>query len=356
MPGRSLAVGVVYGERRFEITMINIGLVGAGAWGKHLLRNFANLPGSRLKRVCDLSEKVRSTVKATYPDVDVVSDFRKIITDPEIDAVVIATTPETHFELSTLALQAGKDVFVEKPLVLKVDDGAALVELAERQHKLLMVGHIMVYHPAVLMLKGLIDSGELGDIHYLYGARLNLGKVREIENALWSFAPHDISIVLFLLDKEPVSVTAVAQAYLQKSKSIEDVSFMTMLFEGGEMANIHVSWLDPNKVRKLTVVGSKKMVVFDDTEASEKVRIYDKGVDRNRDYQTYGEYLSLRTGDIIIPKIDSSEPLRSECLHFIECVESRTRPRSDGAEGLKVLKILAAAQRSIEQGGVPQKV
>lgn len=336
--------------------MINVGLVGAGAWGKHLLRNFANLPGSCLKKVCDLSEKVRSTVTATYPDIQVVSDFKKIITDPEIDAVVIATTPETHFELSALALRAGKDVFVEKPLVLKVDDGAALVELAERQQRLLMVGHIMVYHPAVLMLKGLIDSGELGDVYYLYSARLNLGKVREVENALWSFAPHDISIVLFLLGKEPVSVTAVGQAYLQKSKSIEDVSFMTMLFKDGEMANIHVSWLDPNKVRKLTVVGSKKMVVFDDTEASEKVRIYDKGVDKNRDYQTYGEYLSLRTGDIIIPKIDSSEPLRSECLHFIECVENRTRPRSDGAEGLKVLKILAAAQKSIEQAGAPQKI
>jgi len=336
--------------------MVNVGLVGAGAWGKHLLRNFASIPGSRLSKVCDLSDRVRSAVAAAYPDVAVESEFREIVSDSEIDAVVIATTPETHYELSTMALKAGKDVFVEKPLVLKVDEGTELVKLAERQKRLLMVGHIMVYHPAVLKLKDLIDSGELGNIHYLYGARLNLGKVREIENALWSFAPHDISIVLFLLGKEPVSVTAVARAYLQKSENIEDVSFMTMLFENGEMANIHVSWLDPNKVRKLTVVGSKKMVVFDDTEASEKVRIYDKGVDRNTDYQTYGEYLSLRTGDIVIPKVDSSEPLRNECLHFIECVEKRTRPRSDGAEGLKVLKILAAAQKSIEQGGAPQKI
>jgi len=336
--------------------MVNIGLVGAGAWGKHLLRNFAGLPGSRVKTVCDLSDKVRSFVKSTYPDIAITTEYEDLISDPEIDAIVIATTPETHYKLASMALKSGKDTFVEKPLVLKVEDGEDLVTLAERQRKLLMVGHIMVYHPAVLKLKEMIDSGELGDIYYLYGARLNLGKVREIENALWSFAPHDISIVLFLLGKEPVSVTAVGCPYLQKSKGVEDVSFMTMLFGEGEMANIHVSWLDPNKVRKLTVVGSKKMVVFDDTEASEKIRIYDKGVDMNHDYQTYGEYLSLRTGDIVIPKVNSSEPLRSECLHFIECVEKRNHPRSDGAEGLKVSRILAAAQKSMDSGGVPEKI
>jgi len=336
--------------------MINIGLIGAGAWGKHLLRNFANLPTCTVKTVCDVSEKVRAYVSSTYPDIEVVSEFDKIVADPKIDAVVIATTPETHFDLSTRALEAGKDVFVEKPLVLEVSEGRKLVELAAKTGKLVMVGHIMVYHPAILKLKDLIDSGDLGEIFYLYSARLNLGKVRDIENALWSFAPHDISVALFLLNKEPVSVTAVAQSYLQNEKGIEDVSFMTMLFKEGEMVNIHVSWLDPNKVRKLTVVGSKKMVVLDDTEASEKIRIYDKGVDKGLDYQTYGEYLSLRTGDIIIPKVDSSEPLRSECLHFIDCVEKRNRPRSDGAEGLKVLKILAAAQESIDGGGVPVKL
>ncbi|MBU1319805.1 MAG: Gfo/Idh/MocA family oxidoreductase [candidate division Zixibacteria bacterium] len=336
--------------------MTNIGLIGAGAWGKHLLRNFANLPTCNVKIVCDVSEKVRAYVSNTYPDIEVVSEFDKIVADPSIDAVVIATTPVTHFDLSRRALEAGKDVFVEKPLVLEVSEGRKLVELAEKTGKLVMVGHIMVYHPAILKLKELIDSGELGEIFYLYSARLNLGKVRDIENALWSFAPHDISVALFLLNKEPVSVTAVARSYLQKEKGIEDVSFMTMLFKEGEMANIHVSWLDPNKVRKLTVVGSKKMVVLDDTEASEKIRIYDKGVDKGLDYQTYGEYLSLRTGDIIIPKVDSSEPLRSECLHFIDCVEKRNRPRSDGAEGLKVLKILAAAQKSIDDGGVPVKL
>ena len=334
--------------------MVTVGLVGAGAWGKQLVRNFASLPGCRLKKVCDASSAARSAVSSNFPEIEVVSDFGEVVSDSEIDAVIVATTPDTHFALSAASIEAGKDVFVEKPLVLKVDDGRKLVDLADERKRLLMVGHIMVYHPAVLMLKRLIESGELGDIHYLYSARLNLGKVRDIENALWSFAPHDISIILFLLEKEPVSVTAVGRAYLQKAKAIEDVSFMTMLFRDGEMASVHVSWLDPNKVRSLTVVGSKKMVVFDDTRPSEKIRIYDAGVDRNTDYQTYGEYLSLRTGDILIPKVDSSEPLRNECLHFIECVKKRTRPRSDGAEGLKVLRILAAAQRSMERGGVPE--
>jgi len=336
--------------------MINIGMVGAGAWGRHLLRNFANLPGCRVKTVCDLSEKVRSTAEATYPGVRAIDDFEAITSDPEINAVVIATTPETHYKLVAAALRSGKDVYVEKPLVLKISDGEELIELAKKNQRILMVGHIMVYHPAILHLKKIIDSGELGEIYYIYAARLNLGKVREIENALWSFAPHDISIALFLLGQEPVSVTSVGQSYLQRSKGIQDVSFMTMLFADGKMANVHVSWLDPNKVRKLTVVGSKKMAVLDDASASEKLRIYDKGVEVATDFQTYGEFLSLRTGDIVIPKVDSSEPLRSECLHFIKCVEDRTKPRSDGVEGLKVLKILAAAQESMENGGVPARI
>jgi len=335
---------------------ITVGVVGVGGWGKHLLRNFANLPGCRVKIACDASDRTRKSIESQYPDIAVTADFDAIVSDPEVQAVVIATPPVTHYELASKAIEAGKDVLVEKPFVLDVEDGKRLVKLAESRDRVLMVGHIMVYHSAVEKVKEIVDSGELGDVYYLYAARLNLGKVREIENALWSFAPHDISIALYLLEQEPVTVTAVGMAYLQKKIGIEDVSFMTMSFANGQMANVHVSWLDPNKVRKLTVVGSKKMVVLDDTEASEKVRIYDKGVDRNSDYQTYGEYLTLRTGDIVIPKVKSTEPLKSECLHYIECVRNRKQPRSDGREGLKVLKILAAAQKSIELGGSPQSI
>jgi len=228
------------------------------------------------------------------------------------------------------------------------------VELAQREGNVLMVGHIMEYHPAALKLKELIDSGELGKIYYLYSTRVNLGKVREIENALWSFAPHDVSIILYLLDEEPVRVTANGMAYLREG--IEDVAFSTLYFADGMLAHIHVSWLDPHKIRKVTVVGQKKMAVFDDMESAEKIRIYDKGVDTHKDYASYGEYLSLRHGDILIPKLDLVEPLKAECAHFLQCVENRSTPKSDGRDGLRVLRVLAAAQRSLENGGTPIEI
>ncbi|HEX9916645.1 MAG TPA: Gfo/Idh/MocA family oxidoreductase [candidate division Zixibacteria bacterium] len=334
--------------------MIKTGLIGIGAWGKNLLRNFYGLPNCELVICCDQDEKQLERTQKSYPGMKVTTDPQEVISSNQIQAVVIATPPVSHFDLAKRSILAGKDVFVEKPLVLDVKQGEELVNLAEKNNRILMVGHIMEYHPASLALKKYIDSGELGKIYYLYATRVNLGKVRDIENALWSFAPHDISLIIFLLGQSPSSVTATGESYLQKS--IEDVAFMTMHFNDGTMAHIHVSWLDPHKDRKLTVVGSKKMAVFDDTESSEKIWIYDKGVDAKSDYDTYGEYLSLRSGDILIPRIDSSEPLKSECQHFIECVEKRTKPRSDGEDGLRVLRVLDAAQRSLGQGGVPVKI
>lgn len=336
--------------------MIKIGLLGCGAWGKNLLRNFANLPGCVLLSCCDENPKQIERLSPSYPGVKFTQDPKEIIENPNLNAVVISTPPASHFELSRAAILADKDVFVEKPLVLEVKEGEELVKLAEEKKKILMVGHIMEYHAATLKLKDYIDRGELGKILYLYSTRVNLGKVRDIENALWSFAPHDISMILFLLEKEPVSVTATGECYLQKDKGIEDVAFMTIHFADGVMAHIHVSWLDPHKDRKLTVVGSKKMAVFDDTQSAEKIWIYDKGVDTHLDYNTYGEYLSLRFGDILIPKIETAEPLRSECQHFIQCVEKRKTPRSDGRDGLRVLKILDAGQRSLKMGGSPVEI
>jgi predicted dehydrogenase len=336
--------------------MIKIGLLGCGAWGKNLLRNFANLPGCVLVSCCDENPKQIERISPNYPEVKFTQDHKEIIENPNLDAVVISTPPASHFELSRAAILADKDVFVEKPLVLEVKEGEELVRLSEEKKKILMVGHIMEYHAATLKLKEYIAKGELGKILYLYSTRVNLGKVRDIENALWSFAPHDISMILFLLEKEPVSVTATGECYLQKDKGIEDVAFMTIHFADGVMAHIHVSWLDPHKDRKLTVVGSKKMAVFDDTQSAEKIWIYDKGVDTRLDYNTYGEYLSLRFGDILIPKIETTEPLRSECQHFIQCVEKRKTPRSDGRDGLRVLKILDAGQRSLKMGGSPVEI
>lgn len=336
--------------------MIKIGLIGCGAWGKNLLRNFANLPGCALLTCCDESTKQIERLCPSYPGIKFTQDHKEIIENPNLDAVVISTPPAAHFELSRAAILADKDVFVEKPLVLDVKEGEELVRLAEEKKKILMVGHIMEYHAATLKLKEYIDKGKLGRVYYLYSTRVNLGKVRDIENALWSFAPHDISMILFLLDKDPVTVTATGQCYLQKDKGIEDVVFMNMRFDDGTMAHVHVSWLDPHKERRLTVVGDKKMAVFDDTQSAEKIWIYDKGVETKQDYSTYGEYLSLRFGDVVIPRIPATEPLRAECQHFIECVQSRKTPRSDGRDGLRVSKVLDAAQRSLKEGGSPVKI
>lgn len=333
---------------------VNVAVIGIGAWGKNLLRNFASLKGCAVTVGCDADAKNKATVTNLAPTATFTTDFRQALDADSVEAVVIATPPASHFAIARAALEAGKDVFVEKPLTLKVGDGEALVRLAEEQQRILMVGHIMEYHPAVLKLKGYVTSGELGKIYYLYASRVNLGKVRDTENALWSFAPHDISLVLFLLEQKPVKVTANGAAYLKPG--IPDVAFLSLLFADGVLAHIHVSWLDPHKDRKLTVVGSRKMAVFNDAEASEKIWIYDKGVDTKLDYNTYAEFLSLRTGDITIPKVDGGEPLAVECQHFLDCVAKRTQPRSDGQDGLTVLRVLDAAQRSLDQGGTPVEV
>jgi predicted dehydrogenase len=333
---------------------VSIGQIGLGAWGRNLLRTFYNIPEAKFKLGCDVDTGQLSKISAAFPGVSWTKDYSELVSDPGIDAVVIATPPADHFKLASRALEAGKHVFVEKPLVLNVEDGKKLIELAQKNDRILMVGHIMEYHPASLKLKEYISIGKLGRVYYLYSSRVNLGKVRDIENSLWSFAPHDISMIMFLLGKMPIGVTSTGASYLQKN--IEDVTFLTLHFDDKTMAHIHVSWLDPHKERKLTVVGSKMMAVFDDTESTEKIKLYDKGVDTKLDYNTYGEYLSLRAGDILIPKIESTEPLMAECSHFIECVMNKTRPTSDGEDGLRVLTVLTAAQKSMEKGGAPVEI
>jgi len=331
--------------------MIRIGQIGIGSWGRNLLRNFAGLRDSRVVAACDANPEVLKGIGRDYPAIRTTTIPEEVIADPEVDAVVIATLPVTHYALAAQALEAGKDVFVEKPMVLDVADGERLVRLARERERILMVGHLMEYHSALLQLKEYVDQGDLGDLHYLYSQRVNLGKVRKDENALWSFAPHDISVVLFLLGKEPIRVTAVGQSYLREG--VDDVAFAILHFEGGAMAHIHVSWLDPHKIRKLTVVGSRKMAVFDDMATGEMIRIYDKGVEQNGEYATYGESLSLRWGDVLIPRVKMTEPLRAECEHFVQCVQKRIPPRSDGQDGLRVLRVLDACQCSMEQQGAP---
>ncbi len=333
---------------------LKMGQIGIGNWGKNLFRNFCALPDVEMVRASDLSETILKNVTANYPGVQVTKEAHAVLSDPTIEAVVIATVPETHFEFARQALESGKHVFVEKPMTLRADDGARLVELAEKKNLTLMVGHILEYHPAYLKVKEYMDSGELGEVRYLYSTRVNLGVVRKKENALWSLAPHDISIALMLLGKNPSRVVCTGESYLQPG--IEDVAFATIHFPNKKMAQLHVSWLDPHKIRKLTVVGSKKMVVLDDMESTEKIRLYDKGVEFNSDYAGYQEALTLRVGDIHIPKVTMQEPLRLECRHFVDAVLGGTKPRSDGYDGLQVVKILEAADKSLKNHGEPVEI
>lgn len=330
---------------------LRIAQIGIGNWGKNILRNLVAVPGVEVPTVADLNAALRENAEKQYPGMLAVESAEAVIQDASIDAVVIATPPRTHYELVSKALHEGKHVFVEKPLTLSTDEARKLVQQAEEAGLVLMVGHILEYHPAFLRTKELIDAGELGELLYGYSTRVNLGIVRKDENALWSFAPHDISVILWFFEELPFKVQCVGRAYLQRD--VEDVAFLTLIFPSGRLAHIHVSWLDPHKVRRLTLVGSQKMAVVDDMEAMEKIRIYDKGVEFKGGYLGYGEDLTLRFGDIHVPYVRMQEPLRLELEHFVDCIRTGARPRSDGRDGLRVVQVLEAAQTSLKKGGEP---
>ncbi len=330
--------------------MINIAVVGAGAWGKNHIRVFSEIPNVRLKYVCDQDPSKLCVLEKVYPQTGMVQDVKAILEDPEVRGVVVASSALSHYPLSKEILKSDKDVLVEKPMTLSVNHAEELIEISQKRKRILMVGHLLIYHPVVERLKEMIRSDELGKIYYIYTQRVNLGVIRQDENALLSFAPHDVSVILYLLEEEPVMVSGYGESYIRRG--IEDVAFLGLQFSDGKMASIHLSWLDPHKIRKITLVGSKKMVVFDDMEVSEKLKVYDKGV-KNLSYDTYGEYLSLRFGDITIPSIKMTEPLRAEAEHFIQCIESRREPKTSGRDGLKVVKILMAAQESLKKKGFP---
>ncbi len=329
---------------------IRVGVIGLGAWGKNLLREFSSGQNSIVPIAADADADTRARIQSQYRGLQVVAEVERVLT-ADVDAVVVATPPDSHYEIASAAIAQGKDVFVEKPLVLDVDQGERLVAQARDAKRILMVGHIMEYHPAVEWLKNYLNGGGLGRVYYLYAARTNLGKVREIENAMWSFAPHDISMMSYLLGEMPHRVAAVGQSYLRPG--IEDVVFMSLWYSNDRMGHVHTSWLDPHKVRSLTIVGEKQMAVFSDTTPTERITIFDKGVDRTMDYNTYAEYLTLRTGEAHIPQLDNTQPLALECQHFIDRVHDRQPARSDGRDGVRVLRVLAAAQKSLESGGVP---
>jgi predicted dehydrogenase len=288
-------------------------------------------------------------MRMLYPHAIATPEHRDLFTDPDIEAVVIATPARTHYALAREALEAGKHVLVEKPLAMGSRQAEALIALADERRRVLMVGHIFEYHPAVRKIKSLIDEGELGQVYYIYSTRVNLGRVQSDINALWSIAPHDISILIYLLGTMPQSVSARGGTFL--NGMVEDVVFLVLSFPDGMLGHVHASWLDPSKVRRMTVVGSRRMAVYDDVADEGKIKIYDKGVYRKGE-DIYGEFqYRMHSGDIAIPRLDMAEPLRIECVHFAECVRQGRRPQTDGANGLRVVRVLEAAQASLERGG-----
>lgn len=334
--------------------MVRVAVVGTGYWGKNLVRLFAELPSASLYACCDTDEARLQRNKQAYPHIRSFTSVDDLLQDNTVDAVAIATPSSTHYTLAKRMLEAGRHVYVEKPLALHSEEAMELTELAQQIDRRLMVGHLLLYHPAVRKLKELVTSGELGEVYYVYAQRLNLGIVRWDENAWWSLAPHDISVILYLFDQFPSVVSAHGEGYLRRET--QDVVFANLQFPTGQMGQIHVSWLDPHKMRKVTVVGSRKMVVFDDVEATEKIKIYDKGVDIRLGYESYGDALTLRHGDIYIPRVEMEEPLKLECQHFIDCILNNQTPQTDGINGLRVVQVLEAGQRSLERHGVPMEV
>jgi len=332
------------------VSRLKIGVVGAGAWGRNHVRIVAGLADAELAAVCDSDAATRQRIARQYPAALVTGDIADLL-GTRVDAVIVASPATTHASLALRCIEAGKPCLIEKPFALRVRDAEAVAEAAERGRVPVLAGHLLVYHPVVEQLQALVQGGVLGQVYYLYGLRVNLGQVRVAETALWSFGPHDVAVALFLLGELPQRVAAQGRCYLRPT--VEDVVFLTMEFGSGILAHIQLSWLDPHKERKLTIVGSKQMAVFDDMEPREKLRLYDKGVDRPPEYASYGESLAIREGDIFIPKIPNIEPRAAELGHFVRVARGTEAPRAGAADGVRVVRVLAAASRSIAAGGSP---
>jgi predicted dehydrogenase len=330
--------------------MIRVAVIGAGAWGMNHVRVLAGEPRCALVAVADPDPRARERAAAAAPGAACVADPDEVLGRPDVDAVVIAAPAPAHARLAIAAFERGKHALIEKPLALDLGDALAVAEAGARSGRVGMVGHVMLYHPAVVKLRALLASGSLGALHYLFSTRVNLGRLRVDESALWSFGPHDLSMLDFLLEQEPESVAARGQSVLQPG--IEDVVFLTLRFATGQMAHVHLSWLNPRKERRLTLVCSQKMVEFDDV-TPDKLRIFDRGYDRPPEFSDFAEYLTLRDGDVYIPKVPMDEPLRLELSAFLDCIDARTQPVSDLPHGVRVIRTLAAAQRSLAQDGVP---
>ena len=334
---------------------IAVAVVGCGYWGPNLIRNFNALPECRVRYVCDKDEKRLAHMKQLYPSVEPTKDFVKIVGDKEVDAVVVATPVHLHYELAKKCLEAGKHVFVEKPMTQTSAQANELVQIAAKKKLTLMVGHTFIYSAPVRRIKEIVKSGDIGEIQYISSRRLNLGLFQKDINVAWDLAPHDISIILYLLGIPPVSVNCQGKAHI--NKDIEDVTNMSLNFDNGGFATIHSSWLDPNKVREMVIVGSKRMIVYDDNEPLEKIKIYDKRVEAPPHYDTFAEFqYSYHYGDMIAPYIKQTEPLKVETQHFLDCIRTGKMPETSGLDGLRVIQILEASSRSLKSGGAKVEI
>ena len=329
---------------------MKLAVIGCGYWGPNLVRNFLQSNQVQELICCDLDSKRLERMKNLYPSVRVLTDYKEILGMPDLDAVAIATPVKTHYPIAKDFLSKGKHVFIEKPFTHSYETAWELVELAEESQSVLMVGHTFEYTAAVNKIKEIVESGELGKILYISCIRANLGLFQSDINVVWDLAPHDISIILYILGETPVSVNSQGKAHFKPD--IEDVAITTLNFKNGVVAFVHASWLDPNKIRRTTIVGTRKMLVYDDIETQEKIKIYDKGVDVPPYYDTFGDFqFSYRYGDIYSPRIEDYEPIKKECEHFLECIQRGMCPLSDGYSGLRVVSILEAANKSIKNSG-----
>jgi len=335
--------------------MVNLGVIGCGYWGPNLIRNFYSLHDAQVKLCCDKDEARLKHIALLYPKVSVTKNADDIFNDVSIDAVCIATPVSTHYQLAKKALESDKHVLIEKPFTSDSKEAQNLIEIAEKRNKKIMVGHTFEYSSSVNKIKEILESGVIGDILYISGARLNLGLFQKDINVVWDLAPHDISILNYLLGVKPLSVQCTGVSHVRKG--IEDVALVVMKYPKNVFTYLHMSWLDPCKVRRFIIVGSKKMIVYDDLNSEEPIKIYDKGISQQPHYDTFGEFkLLYRYGDTHSPRVEIKEPLKEECQHFLDCIKNNKTPRSDGKSGLRVVKIIEAAQKSLKNDGRAEKI
>ncbi|HDM75385.1 MAG TPA: Gfo/Idh/MocA family oxidoreductase [Deltaproteobacteria bacterium] len=332
--------------------MIRVAVIGCGYWGPKLLRNFFSIESCRVVALADLDPQKLSSISPRYPGVDLCTDPSEVFKRKDVDAVAIATPISTHYHLALEALEHGKHVLVEKPMTSKADEGKHLVEVAHNKGLTLMVDHTFLYTSAVKKIKEMINNNELGDIYYFDSVRVNLGLFQHDVNVIWDLAPHDFSIMCYLVEEEPVSVQAVGACHIKYSDPpLENMAYVTINFDSGLIAHFHVNWLTPVKVRKILIGGSKKMLIYDDIQPDEKVKVYDKGVCVKSQEESYKILLQYRTGDAYVPMISQYEPLNLECRHFLECIETGKRPLTDGESGIQLVKLLEAADLSLKNEG-----